>query len=174
MAAEPTTQTPPDPSLENSVLELARLFGRVFRNLKQRGGAAPQAFREAFEKASLGPRHMPVMIAVTLEDGLSVSEVADRIGLSVATTSLLVGELSRAGLVERAEDEHDRRRTIVTLHEDHREAMDELIRKVVGPMRLALERLSPRARANFLEGWRILDEESAAGDSMVDDADCAD
>jgi DNA-binding MarR family transcriptional regulator len=173
MAAEPTTQSPPEPALESSVLELTRLFGRVFRNLKQRGGAAPQAFREAFEEASLGPRHMPVMIAVTLEGGLSVSEVAERIGLGVATTSLLVGELSRAGLVERTEDERDRRRTIVTLHEDHREAMDELIREVVGPMRRALERLSPRARASFIEGWRILDQESAAGDRMPDDGDCA-
>jgi DNA-binding MarR family transcriptional regulator len=174
MAAETTTQTPPDPALDAGVLELASLFGRVFRNLKQRGGSAPQAFRDAFEEASLGPRHMPVMIAVTLEDGLSVSEVAERIGLSVATASLLVGELSRAGLVERTEDERDRRRTIVSLHGDHREVMEESIQRIVEPMRRALERLSPRARANFLEGWRILDEESAAGDPMAGDADCVD
>jgi DNA-binding MarR family transcriptional regulator len=32
-----------------------------------------------------------------------------------ATTSLLVGELDRAGFVERHEDEADRRRTIVSL-----------------------------------------------------------
>jgi DNA-binding MarR family transcriptional regulator len=33
-----------------------------------------------------------------------LSKLAERIGLTLGTTSLLVGELSRAGLVERRED----------------------------------------------------------------------
>jgi hypothetical protein len=35
------------------------------------------------------------------------------------------------------------------------------------PFRRTLERLSPKARANFVEGWRVLAEETCA------DADCA-
>ena len=104
---------------------------------------------------------MPVVIAVALEGSMNVSGVAERIGLSVATTSLLVGELSRAGLVDRTEDERDRRRTIVTLGDEHREALTAWTQDVVaGPIRRALERLSPRARANFLEALRILAKES--------------
>jgi DNA-binding MarR family transcriptional regulator len=147
--------------LEEGVLELTSLLGRVFRNLKQRGDPPPQAFRAAFEKNGLGPRHMPVMIAVTLQGGMSVSAVAERIGLSVATTSLLVGELSRAGLLKRTEDASDRRRTLVTLHDDQREVMQEFVHQIVQPLRRTLERLPPKARVDFLEGWRLLDEESA-------------
>src|SRR4051794_9437925 len=150
-------------SLDEAVRELAGLLGRVVHNLKQRGGPPPEPVRAAFEKGSLAPRHMPVVIAVSLEGAMSVSEVAERIGLSVATTSLLVGELSRAGLVDRAEDERDRRRTIVTLGEEHREALTLWTQDiVVEPIRRALERLGPKARASFLEALRILAEESEA------------
>jgi DNA-binding MarR family transcriptional regulator len=156
-----STSTRVAQTVDDGVLELTSLLGSVVRNLKQRGGPPPQAFREAFESNALGPRHMPVMIAVALEEGLSVSTIAARIGLSVATTSLLVGELSRAGLLERAEDPSDRRRTLVTLHENHRAVMRTLVQKVVGPMRRTLEGLEPDARDSFLEGWRLLAEESA-------------
>jgi DNA-binding MarR family transcriptional regulator len=177
MAVMPATQIKTDRKLED-VRELLSLVGRVFRNIKQRGGQlkqgagpAHEALREAFEGGSLGPRHMPVLIPITLEGGMSVSEIAETIGLSVSTTSQLVGELSRAGLVERTEDEDDRRRTIVTVHEDYREVMEAVTRTLVDPMRRTLERLSPRARANFLEGVRILDEESADRGSPVAGAD---
>jgi DNA-binding MarR family transcriptional regulator len=159
-----TTASPPsghtDQALEDSVFELATLLGSVVRNLKHRADPPPRAFREAFEANSLGPRHMPVMIAVALGEGSSVSEIAKRIGLSVATTSLLVGELSRAGLLERAEDPSDRRRTLVSLHKDHRAVMRRFIRKIVEPLRRTLDCLAPNARECFLEGWRLLAKES--------------
>jgi DNA-binding MarR family transcriptional regulator len=163
----PLTATTADPSrdtdqaLEESVLELSTLLGSIVRNIKQRADPPPRAFREAFEQNGLGPRHMPVMIAVALGEGSSVSEIAKRIGLSVATTSLLAGELSRAGLLERSEDPSDRRRTLVTLHKDHRAVMRRFIRKIVEPMRRTLDCLAPDARASFLEGWRLLAKESA-------------
>jgi DNA-binding MarR family transcriptional regulator len=100
---------------------------------------------------------MRLVVAIALEGPMGVSEIADRIGLSVGTTSLLVGELSGAGYVDRAEDERDRRRTIVTLSEQHREALTAWTRGVVvEPLRRALKELSPKARADFLEGFRIL------------------
>jgi DNA-binding MarR family transcriptional regulator len=154
-------------AVDDDVLKLTSLFGRVLRNMKQRSGPPPQSFREAFESNALGPRHMPVMIAVTLEEGLSVSEIAGQIGLSLATTSLLVGELSRAGLVERTEDQSDRRRTLVTLHEDHRAVMQEFVPKIVEPMRLTLEALDPPARAGFLEGLRLLEQQSTPLDEPL-------
>jgi DNA-binding MarR family transcriptional regulator len=162
MNRSPTTSTPIVEAPEDGVLELATLLGSVMRNLKQRADPPPKAFREAFETNSLGPRHMPVMIAVALGERSSVSEIAKRIGLSVATTSLLVGELSRAGLLERAEDPSDRRRTLVSLHKDHRAVMRRFIRKIVEPLRRTLDSLAPEARAGFLEGWRLLARESSS------------
>ena len=68
MTRSPAITTPIVETSEDGVLELATLLGSVVRNLKQRADPPPKAFREAFEANSLGPRHMPVMIAVALGD----------------------------------------------------------------------------------------------------------
>ncbi len=150
----------PSDDVEDDLRTLMGHMRPVFGALK-RGGPPPAAFKEAFESASLGPRHGPVLLTCTLEEGLSVSDIAERLELSLSTTSLMVGELSRAGLLERAEDEHDRRRTIVRLNETYRKEVDDWLQKRLDPFRRTLARLSPRARANFIEGWRILEEETA-------------
>jgi DNA-binding MarR family transcriptional regulator len=154
-------------SVEAAAAELIGRFGRVFRALKESAGSAPSDLVAIFESGSLGKRHGPVLFALALESELSVSELAERIGLGVPTTSLLVGELSRAELVTRTEDDKDRRRTIVTLHEDRRKAIEAWIQHAMTPIRRTLSRLSAPERAVFIEGWRILDEESG-GDEGVE------
>jgi hypothetical protein len=54
-----------------------------------------------------------------------------------------------------------RRRTIVRVHGDYRAAMQGWRTVAVAPIRTALERLTPSARAHFMEGWRLLHEEAA-------------
>jgi DNA-binding MarR family transcriptional regulator len=147
-------------SVEADLRTLAGHMRPVFAALK-RGGPMPAPFEEAFEQASLGMRHVPVLMTVTLEGELSVSDLAHKLELSLSATSLMVGELSRAGLLERTEDENDRRRTIVRIAEQYRDGIDAWLQERLDPMRRTLERLSPRARANFLEGWRILHEEAS-------------
>ncbi len=158
MAVNPTQKTV---SVDADLRELIGLIRPVFGALK-RGGPMPAAFKDAFERASLGPRHVPVLMYVTLEGGVSVSDLAEQLDLSLSTTSLMVGELSRARLLERAEDEADRRRTLVRLNEEYRESVGEWLLERLGPLRRTLERLNPPARAHFMEGWRILEQETAA------------
>jgi DNA-binding MarR family transcriptional regulator len=146
--------------------EAMALLGQVFRGFKRNaGGPPPAALIEAFERGALGPRHMPVLMTVTVEGPLSVSELAERVGLTVATTSLLVGELDREDLVERNEDEHDRRRTLVRTKPRHRKQLAEWAKKRREPMRRALARMTPDERAALMRGWRILDEEVSGGGS---------
>jgi DNA-binding MarR family transcriptional regulator len=171
VAVKPIPQTGPAGSVEEDLRELVGLLQPVFRALK-RGGAVPAPFQDAFEQASLGPRHVPALMTVTFEGELSVSELAEKLALSLSTTSLMVGELSRAGLLERSEDETDRRRTIVRLNEDYREGVDSWLHERLDPFRRALERLSPRVRANFLEGWRVLGEETARTGATAADSNC--
>ncbi|MBV9800820.1 MAG: winged helix-turn-helix transcriptional regulator [Solirubrobacterales bacterium] len=165
----PISTSPPEASLENDLRTLLSHVRPVLGALK-RGAPPPAVFHEAFERGSLGPRHAPVLMAVALQGDLSVSDLAEQVNLSLSTTSLLVGELSRAGLVERSEDPHDRRRTIVALNRAYREAAEAWLHERVGLFRRTLERLSPDARANFIEGWRILAEEAVR--TRPDRADC--
>lgn len=139
--------------------ELLALMGRVIPAIKHGAGPPPRAFAEAAAHAGLGPRHVPVLLMIALEPDRSVSELAARLGLSLSAVSLMVGELSRAGLVERAEDPLDRRRTLVKLHEDHEAEVSAWMRRRMEPMRRALRRMEPAARAHFLDGWRALAEE---------------
>jgi DNA-binding MarR family transcriptional regulator len=129
----------------------------------------PVSLRAAFEAGGLGRRHIPVLMAVGADGPLSVSQIAERIGLSLATTSMMVGELDRRGLVERTEDERDRRRTLVRLPDCHRAIMESWWRDRVAPIARALARLSPRARMQFMDSLRVVAAEATRGALAGDD-----
>jgi len=148
-------------ALDTEAREILQLLARVIAGFKRSGLEPPQELREAAERGQLGPRHAGPLLALSFEDELSVSELAERLGVSLPATSQLVGDLSRAGLLERSEDPHDRRVTRVRLPDAHRELVQGLLLQQAEPVRRTLERLSPRARADFVEGMRILAEESA-------------
>jgi DNA-binding MarR family transcriptional regulator len=154
----------------DDVQEVLRLLVGVITGLKRGRDEVPKTLREAFEGGGLGPRHVPVLMAVALGDGpMSVTEIAERIGLSLATTSLMVGELDRHGVVVRAEDDRDRRRTIVRMHDDHRAIVDQWSRERFAPIARALGRMSAPARKHFLQGLALLVEETQPGAEAPDD-----
>ena len=159
------------PSVEEDVAELIALVPITLHDLKT-AVPAPMPMRDAMEASSLGKRHATALLAVAGAEPVGVSELAKRLGLLLSSTSTIVGELSRAGMLERAEDDEDRRRTIVRVHEDYRDAMGGWLEVAVAPFRTALERLSPQARANFMEGWRILAEEAALRGTGEDQSAC--
>src|SRR5271167_4581001 len=106
------------PTIEDDFAELTSLLPITLHDLKS-SVPAPMPMRDAMERASLGKRHGSALLAVAAVEPIGVSELAKRLGLLLSSTSTLVGELSRAGLIERREDERDRRRTIVRVHEDY-------------------------------------------------------
>src|SRR5271165_5013077 len=172
MPIKGNSKTEMRPSVEDDLAELTALLPVTLHELKS-AVPAPMPMRDAMERASLGKRHASALLAVAAAEPIGVSELAKRLGLLLSSTSTLVGELSRAGLLERAEDDQDRRRTIVCVHEDYRDAMGGWLEVAFAPVRNTLERLSPRARAHFMEGWRILQEEAALFASDEDPgADC--
>ena len=158
-SAVPATSSDPAANAAGDLAELAVLLGETLACLK-RSGPPPTDIRGAFERYSLGPRHFPALIAVMLSGPLSVSELARRLGHTLPTTSTIVGQLSRAGLLDRAEDENDRRRTIVRVHDEHAEQITAWAQQTLAPLRITLARLAPQAREHFMAGWRILHEEA--------------
>jgi DNA-binding MarR family transcriptional regulator len=172
MPVKSNPKTKSAPSVQHDLAEFASRLTTTLQDLKS-VGPPPIEIRDAIDRAPLGKRHMPALLAVAAAEPISVTDLAKRLGLLLSSTSTIVGELSRAGLLERAEDDEDRRRTIVRLHEDYRGAMEAWLEVAVAPIRNALERLSPQARAHFMEGWRILQEEAAFRGSDEDQsADC--
>jgi DNA-binding MarR family transcriptional regulator len=172
MAVKSNLKQQPAQSVEDDVAELISLVPVTLHDLKS-AVPAPMPMRDAMEASSLGKRHATALLAVAAAEPIGVSELAKRLGLLLSSTSTIVGELSRAGMLERAEDDHDRRRTIVRVHEDYRDAMEGWLEVAIAPFQTALERLSPEARAHFMEGWRILAEEAALrGTGEEQSGDC--
>jgi DNA-binding MarR family transcriptional regulator len=156
--------------LDADVAEFGSLLAATLRALKS-AGPPPAELHDVIAHAALGERHGPALLAVALAGPLSVSDLAKRLGLGLSTTSTIVGQLDRAGLVERSEDDADRRRTIVRVHDDHREALDAWLERKLAPIRVTLTQLTPEGRRHFMEGWRILHEQAmlnAEGDRGLD------
>src|SRR4029077_164268 len=142
--------------------ELLTLLSGVLIGMKRKPPGSAQehdVLREAFEKSELGERHVGPLIMLVIGGPASVSELAERIGLTPATTSLLVGELSRAGFVQRREDDADRRRTIVSIDESIEDVVRPSLEETLAPLGRGLDRMSAAQRTHLMEGLRILNEE---------------
>ena len=90
---------------------------------------------------------------------MGVGELAGRLGVGLTAASQMVGDLDRVGLVERRQDEADRRRTIVGIAAAARSEVARWVETRELPMRRTLEELSPAERMAFLKGLRILRRE---------------
>jgi DNA-binding MarR family transcriptional regulator len=160
MAARTATKKSESPLKEAT--DLLTLLSGVLIGLKKsppKSSAKHDELREAFEKSELGERHVAPLMALTIGGPASVSELAERIGLTPATTSLLVGELNRAGFVERQEDEADRRRTIVSVDKSIQDVVLPSLGETLEPLKRALERMSAGQRRHFMDGLRVVNEE---------------
>ena len=136
--------------------ELIRLAARFLRHAQARRDAVPGDIAERLRADGLGRRHMSVLIGLAVHGPQTVGALAERIALAPASTSQLVNELRRAGLVSRTPDPDDRRRAVIDIDDALRPRIAALAEARARPFRATLARLSPDERAAFLRGWRIL------------------
>ncbi|WP_018654948.1 MarR family winged helix-turn-helix transcriptional regulator [Actinomadura flavalba] len=152
-----SSREPVDPDL----LALVMLLGRVAKSLKRPGdGPGPPEFIVRAKEQGLGPRHVPVMVSLTLTGPSAVGEIAGRLGLGAATASQLVGELLRAGLVVREVDPDDRRRAIIDVAPAWQETARAFASTKLAAARTALDGLDAAERRAFLKGLRLFVEAS--------------
>lgn len=141
----------PSPDEVREVLGFVPLVEAYFRRARSE---MADELRDLFTTHGLTARHGAVIGQLVAEQSLSVSDLARRMGVSLPTTSELVGDLDRAGLAQRQEDPTNRRRTLVSLAEEHRQVVERFVATRAAPLLHVLERLSPRDRAGFVNGLR--------------------
>ncbi|MFE0171277.1 MarR family winged helix-turn-helix transcriptional regulator [Streptomyces sp. NPDC059002] len=105
---------------------------------------------EELRSLELAPRHLSLLAYLLFDGPLSVNELAARLGVAPTTVSLMVGELSRKGVLERAEDPADRRRKIVSIADTHRTSIDGWLGRGALAWRKALAPLTPAERKLFV------------------------
>jgi DNA-binding MarR family transcriptional regulator len=94
---------------------------------------------------ALTPRHLS-LFAVLLDGPMSVNQLAETLELAPTTVSLVVGDLSRQGLLARTEDQGDRRRKLISIAGAHRAAIDAWLGDSATAWRRVLEPLAPAER----------------------------
>lgn len=130
-----------DDTIRTLLLLMPRMVGRVKRI----------RIPEELQSFSLAPRHLSLLAYLLFDGSLGVNELAARLEVAPATVSLMVGELSRKGILERHEDENDRRRKIVSIADAHRPAIDGWLGQGATAWRRALEPLTADQRRMFVD-----------------------
>lgn len=143
------------PEVDAELTELIRLLPSVIGALWR---ARPRSgtLHHTFADHRLGPRHARMLIIVAFMGEINVTALATWLGLSRSATSLLVGELTSAGVLTREPDDRDKRRTLVRVDPAHEAAAQAWLSQWLAPWVNTLSRLSARDRAGFVAGWRVL------------------
>lgn len=116
--------------------------------LRRTRGHLPAALQEA---GRLGDRHVSALVSLAVAGPATVSELAERMNMSLAHSSLVVGELAGSGLVDRDHHERDRRRIIVSLSDRARPAVAEMRDRHAAPLRRFLAELSDEEARRFID-----------------------
>jgi DNA-binding MarR family transcriptional regulator len=150
----PQDNTAPDPRVPtpDEVAEVLGMVPLVEAYFRRSFTEMPQQLAQVVEGCRLTARHGAVLTQLVGASELGVSELATRMGLRLSTVSELVGDLSRAGLVDRREDPANHRRILVSLAGQHRQAFEEFIALRAEPLLRVLDSLSPQDRAGFVAG----------------------
>jgi DNA-binding MarR family transcriptional regulator len=149
----------PDP--ETTALFLA--LGAVVKRLKHR----PIPEHAPLQGVPFAPRHVAALLQIGPSGPVGMSELAERMQVSLATMSQVVTDLEEWGLVDRASDPSDRRRTLVSVAPEHRDNIRAIQEQRLRPLARALRRLEPDERAALIRGLDVLAEELDNTDSAL-------
>jgi DNA-binding MarR family transcriptional regulator len=140
---------------DSATTELFLALGAVVKRLRHR----PLPDHAALHGAPFAPRHIAALLQIGQEAPVGMSELAERMHVSLATMSQVVSDLESWGLVERASDAADRRRTLVSVAPEHRPTTRAILDRRLRPIQRALARLGPSDGAALLRGLTALAEE---------------
>ncbi|MFJ9024099.1 MarR family winged helix-turn-helix transcriptional regulator [Streptomyces sp. NPDC102259] len=148
----------PGPEVDEAIRALLLLMPRMV------GRAKRIRVPEELQSLALAPRHLSLLSYLLFDGPLTVNDLAARLEVAPTTVSLMVGELSRKGVLERREDESDRRRRIVSITDGKRPSIDSWLARGADAWRQALNPLAPEQRQMFVQTLRAYEAAMADGE----------
>jgi DNA-binding MarR family transcriptional regulator len=153
-------RTAPDVDLKVGP-QAAALFialGAVLKQLRRTPLPRNPADRDAFQGA-LAPRHVEAWLQIAAADPITISDLAEKMQVTLATMSQVVGELDQMGVIQRAVDKTDRRRVFLFVTGAHREMLKATIERRMMPVQRTLDQLTEAEGATFIRGLQLLARE---------------
>ncbi len=138
---------------------------RVFGALHRAMHGHRQLMARKLAERDVPPGQALCMRAVSHHDGITQRDLAEMLGLSRPTVTVMLQKLERAGLIERRADEADQRYTRIYLteqgrrsHEEMHALLDEIVDETIGPLserdQREFERLLRRFEENTAKAMR--------------------
>jgi DNA-binding MarR family transcriptional regulator len=149
----------PAPSADDEIRVLLLLMPRLVARIKR------IKIPDELRSFSLAPRHLSLLAYLLFDGPMAVNELAGRLEVAPATVSLMVSDLSRSGILLRHEDDTDRRRTIVSIAEQHHAAVDAWLSRGADAWRAVLEPLTPSQRRTVVRALQSYEKELADNDN---------
>lgn len=143
-------------AVEESIRILLLLMPRVV------GRAKKMRVPEELHSFSLAPRHLSLLANLVFEGPMTVNDLAARLEVAPTTVSLMVGDLSRQGVLERRSDAADRRRTIVGIAAAHECSVNAWLGSSARAWRKVLAPLDAEQRQLFVATLCAFEHELAA------------
>ncbi|MFJ6567845.1 MarR family transcriptional regulator [Streptomyces sp. NPDC091292] len=137
-----------DDAIRALLLLMPRMVGRAKR----------MPVPEELQSLALAPRHLSLLSYLLFDGPTTVNDLATRLEVAPTTVSLMVGELSRKGVLERREDETDRRRRIVSITDGMRPSISAWLSRGATAWRHALAPLTPAERRMVVDTLRAYEE----------------
>ncbi|GGU94109.1 transcriptional regulator [Actinomadura cremea] len=133
-----------DEAVRTLLLLMPRLVGRAKRL------PIPPALRGL----DLAPRHLALLAHLEYGGPASVNQLAARLEVAPTTVSLMVSELSRPGVLERAADPADRRRRIIAIAPAYTAPIGEWLSGSASAWERVMRGLEPAERATVVAALR--------------------
>jgi DNA-binding MarR family transcriptional regulator len=145
MSTERRQSDGPDLGVDDAIRALLLLMPRLVGRVKK------IPIPEEFQSLALGPRHLSLLSYLLFDGPMTVNDLAARLEVAPTTVSLMVGDLSRKGILQRREDEDDRRRRIVSIADAKRPVIEQWLGRGASAWRQALAPLTPDQRHLFVK-----------------------
>ena len=130
-----------DDAIRELLLLMPRMVGRAKRL------PVPERVRSL----ELSPRHLSLLALLLFDGPAQVNDLAVRLEVAPTTVSLMVAELSRKDVLERREDDTDRRRRIVSISAEMRPEIEDWLAGSAAAWRKALAPLTDDERRRFVD-----------------------
>lgn len=115
-------------------------------------------------EVEFSPKWFPVFFVLSENEEYTITEIAEQIGHSQPSVTIIIKEMTKAGLVKKNLKSKDKRRNVVGLTEKGQELAYKIIKVQCADIEVAVERILEEATHNLWEAvaeWEYLLEEKS-------------